>query len=645
MSSSLPPSASPEQTTTTPENSNYSSNPNSPRNALPNSSLSGSMKATVVDATSYELHEDDKTDVATDVKRRAQGFFDSLKQRTAMFRQNLTTQAWLFITNVILSVLCLFGCCAALFYEAFNHQHRYSTVGEDYGLNMCSYQVFKIYLTTSASYSISDLMIGCLFALWYAFRAVRHEKEALLVVFSLCVLGVVGRALYFAFVTAYYWVTGLSLATLQVFLVLGSVGLSIAVAQTWRVGRSFGWRMYTKGVASVADVKRMGKLKTLDAAAKLDLFLTINAFNTFFFFSPDTTIRYLGFAFTAVTALFLLAIPGMVRNQMFFLGYVFAVIGLVLPAFYSYLLVSIFSKNPNHCFEQELTNCAAASNITQIPRLMNFTSFPALYNTTGCVDCRNETDYSPNRLCWSNMIPTDDMFNVTQLSYNETLQHSFLGVCLDQADSRIDECCREFGKCELKVKLVDSNAPMAVFVVICAIITRLATMYFGVQQARLMNVPSVEEMIARGQRNVSSALSFQFMGSQSPPSTARIRNVGDHEEDDSTSSRRRGQQRDGDENGGGRSIFSMDHMRKMAARDQAENDFAAMGEAAVPMMMIAAKNKSPHGNSKNNGGYHQEKEMTTKDRKKAAKQAEEEKVDSALPTPRYELAFAEGRRL
>lgn len=581
---------------------------------------SPTIRATVSLATSYELHDDEKTDVASDVKRRAQGFLDTVKQRTTMFRQNLTTQAWLFIVNVVVSVVTLAGVSAALLYEALSHQHRDSTVGEDYGLNMCSFQIFQVYLTTSALYSISDLLIGCVFALWYAFRAVRHEKEALLVVFALVVLGVVGRAVYFSFVTAYYWVTGLSLATIQVFLCLGSLGLLIAVAQTWRVGRSFGWRMYTKGVASVADVARMGKLKTLDAASKLDLFLTINAFNTFFFFAPDTTIRYLGFAFTAVTAMFLLAIPVMVKKQMFFVSYVFAVFGLVLPAFYLYLLVIIFEKDPNRCFEPGLATCAAAQNISRVARTLDFTDFPAIFNVTGCIDCRNETAFSPNRLCWVNMMSNGIFATTNRTNANwtttttittsittttSTMQpqgvtsssFSFLTACVQQVDAKVHQCCAEFGRCELKIKLVDSNAPMAVFVVICAILTRLATMIFGVQQARIMDVPSVTEMIERGQRTVSNALSFQFLGSQSPPTTARIRNNGEHEQDDLSG-----------------------------------------GAAAADRSVVASFGSNNKKNSGGGGGRNNDGAFTTCDANK-----EKEEVYSSMPTPRYEVAFAEGK--
>lgn len=617
-----------------------SSPQNSPRSGG-SSNMSGSFqRAQVVDATSYELHEDESTDdITTDVKRRAQGFFDTIKQKTSMFRQNLTTQAWLYILNVIFSVMVLFGCAAALLYEAFNNQYRDSTVGEDYGLNMCSFQYWRIYLTTSASYSMSDLMIGCFFSLWYAFRAVRHEKEALLVVFSLCVLGVVGRAFYFSFVTAYYWVTGLDLLTMQIFLCLGSVGLLIAVAQTWRVGRSFGWRMYTRGVASVADIGRMNKLKTLDAAAKLDLFLTINAFNTFFFFSPDRAIRYVGFGFTAVTAIFLLAIPVMIKRQMFFVAYVFAVFGLVLPAFYVFLLYNIFKQPVDHCFEIELTNCALESNISQISRTFNYTAFPTINdNNTGCIDCRNETTFSPNRLCWSNLMPsvsTDPLTNITTYDNtlvlndgNETARALFLNECLDQAATRIDECCREFGRCELKRKLVDSNAPMAVFVVICSMLARLATMFFGMQQARMMDAPSVEEMIKRGQRSVTSALSFQFMGSQSPPSTARYRNMGDHEMDNETS---RNHNHDEDEfiiNNKNNKVGNNSNL--MRYQQEQEEKFG--GGSSPSKHVLRDGHDDDHDVSappvvKAKGG-------------KKKKDVIESKPDD-MPTPRYEVKFAE----
>lgn len=506
---------------------------------------SATVRATVARASTFELHEDEKTDVATDVKRRAQGFFDTLRQRTIMLRQNLTRQAWLFIVNVALSAALLLSVSCSLLWEAFDHQHRFQTVGEDYGLNLCSFRHFQVYLTASACYSISDLMIGCVFALWYAFRAVRHEKEALLVVFSLVVLGVVGRALYSAFVTAGYWVTGLDLTAVQVVLCIGSVGFVVAVAQTWRVGRSFGWRMYTKGVASVADVRRMGKLKTLDAAAKLDLFLTVNAFNTFFFFAPDTTIRYIGFAFTAITAIFLLAIPVMIKKQMLYVAYIFAVVGLVLPAFYIFLLVTIFEKDPNHCYDLHLLQCTAEANITQIYKNLSFTTYPALFNSTGCIDCRDDKGFDPDRLCWTNGVWIGNYwnaseYNVSDLPFNASLREDFISHCVNESYSFIDSCCAEFGKCELKTKLVDSNAPMAIFVVICAIMARLATMYYGVQQARMLDVPTVEELISRGSRSVSNALSFQFLGSGSPPTTARYRNNEMEHDDDHDTARPEG---------------------------------------------------------------------------------------------------------
>lgn len=595
-----------------PSINNNNSSINSSMSVSSSSPVSATVRATVARASTFELHEDDKTDVATDVKRRAQGFFDTLRQRTNMLRQNLTRQAWLFFINVVLSAAVLLSVSASLLWEAFDHQHRFQTVGEDYGLNLCSFRSFKVYLTASACYSISDLMIGCVFAVWYGFRAVRHEKEALLVVFSLVVLGVVGRALYSAFVTAGYWVTGLNLSAIQVFLCIGSVGFVIAVAQTWRVGRSFGWRMYTKGVASVADVKRMGKLKTLDAAAKLDLFLTINAFNTFFFFAPDTTIRYIGFAFTAITAIFLLAIPVMIKKQMLFVAYIFAVVGLVLPAFYIYLLVTILEKDPNHCFDEHLLLCTKEANITQIYKNLSFSSYPALFNTTGCIDCRDEKGFDPDRLCWTNGLWIDNYwngttYNVSDLPYNATLRQDFLSHCINESYSYIDNCCAEFGKCELKTKLVDSNTPMAIFVVICAILTRLATMYYGVQQARMLDVPTVEELLSRGSRSVSNALSFQFLGSNSPPTTARYRNNGMENDDDESA-------------------------RNTAGRGDGAGEQEINIQYTTSTQQISA--------TLNGGGSQNNVPGVKKSGSRITQQQEEEVYDS-LPSARREVAYAE----
>ena len=387
--------------------------------------------------------------------------------------------------------------------------------------SMCYGLPFTEIKTNTVGYHIANLIVGCLFALWFVIRSVRLEKGALLVCYIVVAVTVISRALYFA-----WSVAGKALSQddaqrlvvgCQACFTLASVLLTLAVPQCYRVNAGYGWRTFAKGVAKATDVELLKRYKQLDACAKLDLYVTVNAFISLFFFVADNAVRVYGFCVVSLTVLFLLLLTNIVRHRRYCLLYLFYFVCLLMPAFYISTLALVIREEESTC-RREAQICARPGTNGSLARIVMPEAGQA-YPPPWQGDVCNTSAWDPMRMAPDPWHPAIRPCIFFRDCYVDNVSQALTGIpnatefnmtaCVALANATVAACCNEYGRCEMKRKFFETDKPLVIALAAVGTVMRLITMIVGYRQAQAMDVPSVQDMFKRGERNMKS---FALLG-------------------------------------------------------------------------------------------------------------------------------------
>lgn len=375
-----------------------------------------------------------------------------------------------FVLLIFIATVLVLGVSIALLVRAYT-QLRTFTVSDG---TVCTGATYEEIKTNSVGYNLANVVAGVLFALWFAMRSVRLEKGSLLACVLLVIVATVARAEYFSFSVAENTLRAADRLAAQVVYTTACVVLLAACALMLKVKEGFGWRMYAKGVTESEQVETMQRYKQLDACAKFDLFVTVNAFISLFFFVSDLFLRIYGFIVAAITLVFLLALPGIVKHRRYWALYGFYVACVLMPVFYMYTLGVVITEDKSYCLADANT-CLLGNGIEDRP-------------PSWCSD--NRTSSCPYRE------------RCIRLASNST--PSERDECERLAVEAIATCCSEYGRCGLKRVFFDNDKPLIIFLAAVGCIVRVITVVIGYRQAQAMNVPSVQDMLKRGERNLKN---------------------------------------------------------------------------------------------------------------------------------------------
>jgi hypothetical protein len=460
--------------------------PRSPRGGPPNNrsmdgsrGASSSQAATLIDlSNSTKLEGTGRSgnnpssfgqtalNVARDARERATSVMEWFVTGSVL-QTYLSKEAKMMTLLIVLSSCLMMGMSAAVVYKSYISLRSFNVKDE----SVCYGAPYEEIKTNSVGYSMANIVVGCLFALWLMVRAVRLEKGALLVCVVVVIATVVSRALYFAFAIAEQSMEDDMVLACKISFTIASIVMVAAMPFSFKVSSSFGWRFFTKGVTQAEDVEMMQRHKQLDACAKLDLYITINAFISLFFFVSDNFVRIYGFIVTAITMVFLLALNVVVKKRHYWALYLFYFVCLLMPVFYIYTLATTVLEDADTC-APDLLDCLRANGADSWEG--RYCSPPRAFPCAVPVRCFN-------------------MANVTQQTdCNSTVAHSIGG------------CCNEYGRCMLKVVFINNDKPLVLFLVVVGCLIRALTVYVGYRQAQAMDIPSVQEMLRRGERNLKN---------------------------------------------------------------------------------------------------------------------------------------------
>ena len=389
----------------------------------------------------------------------------------SLWQTYVSKEAKVMLALITVSCVAMLAMCLAVVLVTYTRLRNFNVDESD--PSVCKGASYEEIKTNSVGYNMANTSFGCFFILWTTFRAVRLEKGALLVCVVIVIITVVARVLYFAFGVGpgSLYDSDLEVAAQGVFTAAGIIMLA-AIPITFKVSDAFGWRFFTKGVTQAEDVETMQRYKQLDACAKLDLYITVNAFISLFFIVSDDTLRIFGFIVTAVTIIFLVALTAVVKRRYYFAMYAFYFVCVLMPVFYVYTVTIVVMQSEDGC-SGEMRACMSRNNVA----IGNCASRRCALLTT----C---TPYSNYNLC-----------------VNTTFTNGY------------DTCCSEYGRCKLKLSFFENDKPLVLFLAVAGCLVRVITVIVGYRQAQAMDIPSVQEMLKRGERNIRnfSLPTFTFL--------------------------------------------------------------------------------------------------------------------------------------
>lgn len=388
----------------------------------------------------------------------------------------ISKTAKLFCVLVLISAIVPISTAIAVLVSTYWHEQR--LLIDD--LSACDGQTYADIKTNDVGYNLANIIVAACYMSWMAARAVRLEKEGLMVTFAIISVAHMARLGYFSFDVAYTSIT--QEATLAAIQVLNTISIAVligALLLSVKVYQGFGWRLYSKGVTAAQDVRQMRRYKQFDACLKLDIFVCLVTFISIFFLVSNNTARIIGFVIMIVTLLSLSSITHFIRKNAAIVVYTFFCVCVLMPSFYAYVVADLLGADDKVCDKEVLGGCLQPFNMTAT------TDPPTPSTTTG-----------------DGLVVVNASSGYFWVMRNCDAENG--ATCINELRSAVSQCCNEYGQCERKQ--VFRRHDRVVMIVIAAIgfTLRIATIGLGYFQLRAMNLPSVRELFKRGERNLRS---------------------------------------------------------------------------------------------------------------------------------------------
>jgi hypothetical protein len=402
----------------------------------------------------------------------------------------ISAEAKVMCMLVLIVSLANLGLFGAMIVEIYASPPQDHVLSPD---SVCYQQSFQQILTNNFGYNIANLVTTAFFTSWFAFRAVRLEKEGQMLCFVAVALVHIIRSLYFCYDTLISSTSKLpkplQLAS-QVIITAGDALYLFIFLLAVKVYRSFGWRMYTKGFTAVEQIRQLRRYKQLDAAIKLDTFITFNTFISIFFAVADAVPRYVAGVGTIVTMIFLFLAPWVIKKRYVWFIYLFALIGIVMPAFYSYIIIGL-TLEKDSC-GVDLNRCIGERHIS-------------VYNSSAWAI----RDANPSYYCAPAAEPglAQQCIGAPNCSFAAlgTVELSVAQSCFNPYNISFLFCCDKYGQCGLKANLREKDRILMLILAVVAVVCRIVTIALGFRQARDMNLPSLRELLQRSDANKALA--------------------------------------------------------------------------------------------------------------------------------------------
>mgnify|MGYP001608214715 CR=1 FL=1 len=385
---------------------------------------------------------------------------------------------------------------------------------------VCDAMPYEEVKTNTIAFGVANIIVGSVFAFWFAWRAVRLEKGGLLLGMVLVSVLAVARQMYLILSPDLATTMG-AIATLsaRILFPVSSVLHLAGCAMAIPASNKFGWRLYSKGVTQAHDVETMKRQRQMDAASKFDLYITVIVFVTIFFMVDQQAMRIYGFIVVVVTIVYLLGLSYIIRRRWYFVLYSFVLVCVLMPVFYIYTTVTLMQRPPSKCAE-DMHGTLLESNITVLNTTLDATDAqclaqlavsgevaPSALLSGLCFVSRTSPSY-PLCVCGSciSYAPSANGSSPSAavLTTTTTMTPSAGGPtsCVSLVNATYAATCNEFGRCTLKQRFFADDQYVFFIIAGLGIICRVVTLILAFRQMAMMDLPGVQEMLARGERNI-----------------------------------------------------------------------------------------------------------------------------------------------
>lgn len=367
--------------------------------------------------------------------------------------------------------------------------------------SVCQGMDFTNSVTGTLTYNITVFFVNALFCAWFGIRAVKLEKAGLLICFLASATFQAARIAYFALGTGlnqYFPVDPTSLV-LRVVLLGGAGLLALASSLLAPVYSKFGWLTYAKGVTQAQQLQKLTEHQRFDTAVKLDNFVSINALISSLFLIDQYTARVIGVVLTSISVLLLTFLKFMIRRKQSWFLYLTICVGALTPGFYIFVVVLLIGEGTDECYSQHLMSCLAPADAVG--------SCP--WGSSACTWSQNVSVIDRSAISLHRYPPSSV---ATLLMSNSTSGDGFLvnncGTACFAVESNhiwqsIRGCCREYGSCVVLQELRIHDRTLMIAIAIAAVLVRWTSLYLGYGRRQDMDLPSVQEMFHRAERNLA----------------------------------------------------------------------------------------------------------------------------------------------
>lgn len=368
----------------------------------------------------------------------------------------------------------------------------------------------------SITYAIVVFAVNVLFVVWFGLRGVKLEKGSS--VFScICVsLFHVSRVMFYVFGGSFdeYYHNGTQIATAVRWSLISTCITSVLpVLLSYHVYSNFGWLTYAKGVTQASQLEQLKRHVRFDATLKLDTFITANGLISILFLVEDTSARIAGAVVTGVTFVLLFRLKAMIRARRTWYLLLTSLVGCVSLGTFVALVVVLLTADTSSsgCLSGKLVPCLTSDVSPLSTPCSVAVADSCAWNRNVSLSVSTDTFPSDStffELSFGRALLLPNASSIPNVPLPGFLLNGCNIICFSLFEVSeivpfVEKCCATYGICVLARSMQSHDQVVMIGVAIAAVLARLASFVLAYRRRREMEIPSVEDMFKRAERNLN----------------------------------------------------------------------------------------------------------------------------------------------